>query len=169
MDPHEVAAHARERLGMEIQSVSRNQVVTQQDRALTTWNLMTEHGRFWLVEQTGVVEIFRAARSGASRAHPTDGVSAVEAVRRFLELHPSQDGAARMDDGRDGSDHPILVCERCGSEFRRYPGTRLDLGRLCKRCRRAAAERLRYLTDPEHRARQHARSARYYQRKRERG
>ena len=83
MQLDEVVAHARERLGLEIQAVSRLRPATARRRRLEVWSLLTEHGRFWLVEEGGAVEaveLFRDVPGGAR--------SAAMAVQQFLDLHP---------------------------------------------------------------------------------
>ncbi len=77
----EVTAHARERLGLEIQAVTRLGARQAGTRHLEVWSLMTEYGKFWLVEDGGQVELLRASR-GERGAVST-------AVQRFLELHPT--------------------------------------------------------------------------------
>jgi hypothetical protein len=83
-----IAAHARERLGMEIQAISRVGHGERGRDAPRVWEVMTEHGYFWLVEWADEVELFRAALTARSRAQAGPRVSPTEAARRFMELHP---------------------------------------------------------------------------------
>ena len=80
MQPDEVTVHAHERLGLEIQAVSRLRSPRTGRRRLEVWSLLTEHRRFWLVEEGGVVELFHGVPGGAR--------SSTVAVRQFLQLHP---------------------------------------------------------------------------------
>ena len=107
MELDEVIAHARERLGLEIQAVSRLRSPRIGRRQPVVWSLLTEHGRFWLVEEAGQVELFRAP-------------SVALAVRRFLQLHPAgPDAPAERRVTRPAPRHTPIPsaydCRTCGT------------------------------------------------------
>src|SRR3954465_11946822 len=88
MDPDRVAAHVRERSGLDVQAVTLIRSGANDELVPWVWAAMTEHGHFWAVEDGETVELFRAV---ARRTAPDDLLachSAVEAARRFLLLHP---------------------------------------------------------------------------------
>ena len=159
MELDEVTEHAHERLGLEIQAVSRLRPTTARHRRLEVWSLLTEHGRFWLVEEGGAVELFRAAHG--------DSRSTAVAGRQFLQLHPEGPEApatpriARRDTPR-ASTPSAYDCHGCG--IRVTPQRRSEMAdrQLCRRCRHVERARERYRDDPEYRARLLAtRRARY--------
>jgi hypothetical protein len=160
MEPHEVAAHARRRLGMEVQaaSLARARGAT---RGVRVWTVMTEHGHFWLAEAGGAIEVFRAIRGRGAQVGAGSCASPAEAARRFIELHPEVDAAVQVELPDPTATFP---CRTCGAlVVMRRPSQRT--GReLCKRCRHAERERERYHSDPEYRARRLAYSAARYRR-----
>src|SRR3954471_1766655 len=88
MDPDRVAAHVRERSGLDVQAVTLIRSGPSDEPVPWVWAAMTEHGHFWAVEDGEIVELFKAV---ARRTSPDDLLachSAVEAARRFLLLHP---------------------------------------------------------------------------------
>ena len=141
----EVAALARERLGMEIQAVELLRVRADGSRAPEVWSLLTEHGHFWLVEGAGAVELLRAPVAGGAR-------SVAAAVGRFLQLHPQQRPAR----GRPPPVTPApseYDCARCGVRVTPRRRSGMVDRQLCRRCHHAAREREQYRDDPEYRAR----------------
>ena len=81
-------ASAGERLGMDVQAITRVGRSARIERAPEVWRVMTEVGTFWLAERDGVIEVFLAtpvsrAWHGSPRCR-----SPGQAVRRFLALHP---------------------------------------------------------------------------------
>ena len=143
MKPPAVAAHARERLGMEVQAVELVCAPSAGSRTPEVWSLLTEHGDFWLVERGGVVELFRATHE--------DGRGAAVAERRFLELHPGDDGRS-------------FDCRTCRVRVTpRHAGAEYAARRLCRGCYQAERlrerRRERYRDDPQYRARKAAAEA----------
>ena len=178
MDPDRVAAHVRERSGLEVQAVTLIRSGAGDDLVPWVWAAMTEHGHFWAVENGETVELFRAV---ARRTAPDDLLachSAVEAARRFLLLHPRATEAqspvakpnaasvAVVDVAGGTAGGPSEACQVCGTTFtRRRQSVRTASTRsLCPRCRHAERERLRYQQDPRYRARRLAYSAARYRR-----
>ena len=164
-----MTAHARERLGMEIQAASLARARTAENRALEIWALLTEHGWFWLVEGEGVIELFRATHHGP--------LSVAAATRRFLELHPT--GPARPTAVAPSTPPPATPrpsgapspydCRTCGARVTpRRPSGQAE-HRLCERCYHVERQRERYRDDPEVRARRLASKAAHYRRSREAG
>ena len=92
MGPRQVIAYAGERLGMEIQAVSLLCARPAGSRRPEVWEVLTEHGYFWLVEAAGAAELFRATQEGGRS-------SALLAIRRFRELHPEERGPCDPDRG----------------------------------------------------------------------
>ena len=136
MDVQHVTAHARERLGMEIQAATFVGAQPAGRRRLEVWSLMTERGDFWLIEEGGAVELFRSVPGGVKFAGMV--------VRQFLELHP---------EGRSAPPPPgESDCRGCGVRVApRRRGTMADR-QFCRRCYHAERERERYRDDPEYRA-----------------
>ena len=166
MEPYEVAAHIRERLGMEVQAISLTRARARGSPTPRVWTVMTAHGHFWLVEGAGEVELFRAVPPRATAVGAAGCASAAEAARRFLELHPAQhspDAPA----GAAASDDLSFACQVCGAWVTRRRRTERAARPLCKRCRHAERERLRYHDDPQYRARRLAYSAARYRQARE--
>jgi hypothetical protein len=175
MDPDRVASHVRERSGIDVQAVTLVRSGASDDLVPWVWAAMTEHGHFWAVEDGETLELFKAV---ARRTSPDDLLSchsAVEAARRFLQLHPREAGegvsvqqtspADRGDDTLDVSADGSQSCQACGSTYtrRRQQSAQAGTGRsLCPRCRHAERERLRYQQDPRYRARRLAYSAARY-------
>jgi hypothetical protein len=160
MEPHEVAAHARQRLGMEVQAASLAQARGAK-REVRVWAVMTEHGRFWLAEAGGAFELFRAIRSRGAPIVASSCASPAEAARRFLELHPEVEATAQAEASDLATTFP---CKNCGAPVDIRRSTRGATRELCKRCRHAERERERYHSDPEYRARRLAYSAARYRR-----
>jgi predicted RNA-binding Zn-ribbon protein involved in translation (DUF1610 family) len=170
MEQWDVAAHVRERLGMEVQAVSLVRARAPTEVTPYVWAVMTEHGHFWLVEGAGRVELFRALPTRAGAAGGADCGSAAEAARRFLELHPDVQGAEsppiRSAPPEDGLS---FACQSCGVWVTRRRRTEQSNRHLCKRCRHAERERLRYHDDPQYRARRLAYSSARYRQARQPG
>ena len=155
----EVTAHARERLGMEIQAVTHLDARLAGTQRLEVWSLMTEHGWFWLVEEAGAVELFRSVHHGPP--------AVAEATRRFLELHPirpaqpapwpplaAETPAVPQPPTPCPRAAPVLYdCRSCGVGVVTRRGSVLADRQLCRRCRHVEQERERYQNDPAHRAR----------------
>ena len=146
MELGEVVAHARERLGMEIQAVELVRARPAGSRLPEVWSLLTECGSFWLVEHGGLVEIFRAAFGRQP---------ATVAARRFLELHPP--GRPRPATSPLGE----YDCRRCGAQVTPQRRRRMIERQLCARCYNAERERERY-DDPQYRARHLATKRAHY-------
>jgi len=177
MNPDLVAAHVRERRRLDVQAITLVRSGTSEELVPWVWAAMTEHGHFWVVEEGGTLELFRAV---ARRTAPDDLLachSAVEAARRFLMLHPRapepMSSAPTMvappvtTESTTGTVlEPTEACQVCGATFtRRRQSTRGPVNRpLCARCRHAERERLRYQQDPRYRARRLAYSAERYRR-----
>jgi hypothetical protein len=178
MDPDRVAAHVRERSGLEVQAVTLIRSGTSDELVPWVWAAMTEHGHFWAVEDGETVELFRAV---ARRTAPDDLLachSAVEAARRFLLLHPraadttappaepAVASAVSVEAATGAAGDPTESCQVCGTTFtrRRQSGRASAARPLCPRCRHAERERLRYQQDPRYRARRLAYSAARYRR-----
>jgi hypothetical protein len=160
MEPHEVAAHARQRLGMEVQAASLARARGAR-RGVRVWAVMTEHGHFWLAEAEGAVEVFRAIRGRGAGADATSCASPAEAARRFIELHPEAEAAAQAEAPDPTT---TFTCRNCGALVVLRRPTQRTARELCKRCRHAERERERYHSDPEYRARRLAYSAARYRR-----
>lgn len=187
MNPDHVAAHVRERSGLEVQAVTLVRSGTGDVLMPAVWAAMTELGHFWAVEDGETIELFRAVARRTSANDLTSCHSAVEAVRRFLTLHPpeqhapagrktipDESPAVSVDHG-PGEQHgqPTesggVTCQVCGVTFVRRPqaghsGPGGTARSLCPRCRHAERERLRYQQDPNYRARRLAYSAARYRR-----
>jgi hypothetical protein len=178
MDPDRVAAHVRERSGLDVQAVTLIRAGASNEPVPWVWAAMTEHGHFWAVEDGEILELFRAV---ARRTAPDDLLSchsAVEAARRFLLLHPrlieptaavappSVASTAAPKPAVVAAGDPTEACQVCGTTFtRRRQRSRGPAPRsLCPRCRHAERERLRYQQDPRYRARRLAYSAARYRR-----
>jgi hypothetical protein len=156
-----VTAHAGEHLGLEIQAATLLPDRPMGRRRLHVWSLMTGLGNFWLVEEAGVVELFRADRHGC-RSGPA-------AARGFVQLHP--DGPPAVAEppvsGRPSQAVIVFSCRVCGACVTRRRRPRPDDSGLCPRCAHAERERRRYQTDARYRARCLAASAERYRRRRE--
>ncbi len=85
---HALEVYARERLGLDVQAISRAGRLPSTGGATDVWDVMTEAGSFWLVERGGVVELFLATTVGRRRHASTHCSSPRQAVRRFWALHP---------------------------------------------------------------------------------
>jgi hypothetical protein len=186
MNPDHVAAHVRERSGLDVQAVTLVRSGTGDVLMPAVWAAMTEVGHFWAVEDGETIELFRAVGRRTAANDLTSCHSAVEAVRRFLTLHPPEQHAlASRKSAPDGSpvasvddrqaEHGQLTedgsqtCQSCGVAFVRRPqashaGPGGSTRSLCSRCRHAERERLRYQQDPNYRARRLAYSAARYRR-----
>ncbi len=81
-------AYARDRLGVEIQAISRIGRPCRANGVPEVWLVMTEGGSFWLAERDGVIELFLAATVGERRRTSLHCRSPRRAAQRFLELHP---------------------------------------------------------------------------------
>jgi hypothetical protein len=176
MDPDHVAAQVRERSGLDVQAVTLVRSSAGDELLPWVWAAMTEYGHFWAVEDGENLELFRAVTRRTSPDDLLSCHSAVEAARRFLQLHPRpvetpapvEDRAGSPDDGRALAKTVEAgeVCQACGTTFtRRRHNGQVNAGRLlCPRCRHAERERLRYQQDPRYRARRLAYSAARYRR-----
>ena len=186
MNPDTVAAHVRERSGLDVQAVTLVRPGTGDLSMPAVWAAMTELGHFWAVEDGQTIELFRAVARRTASNDLTACHSAVEAARRFLVLHPPSPHAVPVSRavsvgsaGHPEADRPAMAdeeldsgpptCQVCGAIFARRPqvGHRgaTSAGRsLCPRCRHAERERLRYQQDPSYRARRLAYSAARYRR-----
>ena len=136
MDVQHVAAHAHERLGMEVQAATLLRTQTAGCRRLEVWWLMTERGYFWLVEGGSEVELFRDAHG--------DSRSTAVVVRQFLQLHPEGRTVAPPSGEYD--------CRGCGARVAPRRRSAMVDRQLCRRCRHAEYGRERYRDDPEYRA-----------------
>ncbi len=152
MDLEEVTALARERLGLEFQAVTLLRRPRPDRRWPQVWSLMTEHGTFWLVEEDGQVELFRATHD---RRTPS-----LEATRRFRELHPEEPPVAAGSPAADPPTAPaqaqarrVFDCRVCGRSVTPRRVADHVTRQLCSRCAHAARARERYHVDPEYRAR----------------
>ena len=143
MEPHAVAAHARERLGMEPQATTLLGAQSVGRPRLEVWSLMTEHGWFWLVEEGGAVELFRGFPGGIK--------SADVAARQFLELH--REGRSAPHRQQAAAAPGEYACCRCGVRVTPRQWSAMVNRQLCRRCRHLEHERERYRDDPEYRAR----------------
>lgn len=180
MNPDRVAAHVRERSGLDVQAVTLVRPATGDVAMPAVWAAMTELGHFWAVEDGQTIELFRAVARRTAPNDLTSCHSAVEAARRFLVLHPparvisagrvgatavavADDDAMQEGESLHGG---MVTCEACGATFARRPQAgHAAVGRsLCPRCRHAERERLRYQQDPTYRARRLAYSAARYRR-----
>ena len=175
MEPEHIAAHVRERSGLDVQAVTLVRSSENGDPSPWVWAAMTEYGHFWAVENGETIELFRAV---ARRTLPDDLLachSAVEAARRFVLLHPSSSvvrphavTSASRDSRPSDNAEPIPeganICQSCGATFamRRHRGATSQVAHLCARCRHAERERRRYQQDPGYRARRLAYSAARY-------
>jgi hypothetical protein len=150
MDAEQVTGYAAERLGMEIQATTLLRAQPAGGRAPEVWEVMTEHGWFWLVESNGEVELLRATDEGFR--------APVVAEHQFLELHPER----RLGPAAPGRPPGSLVfdCRRCGCPVTRQRRTEQLAHQLCRRCAHVARLRERYHDDPEYRARLLAAAAR---------
>ena len=168
MESHEVAAHVRERLGMDVQAASLMRARARGVPMPRVWAVMTEHGYFWLVEDDGLVELFRAVSARGVTAAVGGCATAAEAGRRFLELHPvKHEPERRAESEAEAPSPPVggdlsFACQACGTWVTRRRRTEGGVRELCKRCRHAERERLRYHDDPQYRARRLAYSAARY-------
>jgi hypothetical protein len=158
MDAQQVAEHARERLGTEIQAVTRARAAPASSQPPKAWSVLTEHGYFWLVEQDGEVELFRMT-------HEHRALSARQAVERFLNLHPEWRAPSPADRPGPAATSPpaagpsVATCRRCEAPISRRRQARAADPGLCTRCAHAERMRLRYQNDPEYRARRSANTA----------
>jgi hypothetical protein len=156
----EVAAYVRDRLGMDPQAVARARRGVPAGWAGRVWDVMTERGNFWLVEDGAAVELFLAFAPTGPTSPTARYPTPARAVARFLELHPADPDAATRAPPTD--DAPIrLTCHSCGVEVSSIRPPAAVERLLCTRCRRAERGRERYRTDPEYRARCLAKSAAY--------
>ena len=165
MESHEIAVHVRERLGMEVQAASLIRARARGVPMPRVWAVMTEHGHFWLVEDSGLVELFRAVPSRATPTGLSGCTTAAEAGRRFLELHPTArrpEPRPATNDAPRAPDDMSFTCQACGAWVTRRRRSEGSARQLCKRCRHAERERLRYHDDPQYRARRLAYSAARY-------
>lgn len=164
MTPESVAAHVRDRSGMDVQAVTLVRSGSTEATGPRVWAAMTEHGHFWAVENEESLELFRAVVRPTSPDDLLSCHSAVEAARRFLLLHPADQTPLMPQDSpvpQRMSGESSEVCQVCGTSFTRR--RQRDLTRsLCPRCRHAERERLRYQQDPSYRARRLAYSAARY-------
>jgi hypothetical protein len=107
------------------------------------------------------VELFRVAQAEDPVLRSISCASPTDAVKRFLELHPEVRAAATPA-SQEGA--VSFTCRTCGAEVTLQRWTERAARELCKRCRHAERERLRYQTDPDYRARRLAHSAARYRR-----
>jgi hypothetical protein len=177
MEPEHIAAHVRERSGLDVQAVTLVRSSTHGDPSPWVWAAMTEYGHFWAVENGKIIELFRAV---PRRTSPDDLLachSAVEAARRFSLLHPLApaiperpaplppvENSAVAEAEQPVSEASTTTCQACGAAFaqRRQHRSLAAASHLCSRCRHAERERRRYQQDPGYRARRLAYSAARY-------
>jgi hypothetical protein len=172
VDVDEVAAHVRDRLGMEPQAIAPFRVARRGAWAGRVWQLMTERGNFWLVEDGTAAELFLAAVPIGTAAAPVSYPTTARAVARFHELHPADPRAAATPTppARPADDALIrFTCRSCGGEVAQHRWSAAVERALCGRCRRAQRHRERYHSDPEYRAQCLARMDSYYRRVRRKG
>lgn len=166
MQPDEVAASVRERVGMDVQAVGLVRARARAGPAPRVWTVMTEHGYFWFVEDGIETEVFRALQQRGIPASTSACHSAAEAARRFVALHPPVADQARPTPpaALDETDAPArsFLCEGCGTLVTRRRQVDRPPRPLCPRCRHAERERVRYQQDPHYRARRLAYSAARY-------
>ena len=166
MQPEEVAASVRERIGMDVQAVGLVRARTRGAPAPRVWTVMTEHGYFWFVEDGTETEVFRALQQRAMPASSSACHSAAEAARRFLALHPpgsDEELPARPAEAdATAATARSFLCEGCGTLVTRRRQLDRPSRPLCPRCRHAERERVRYQQDPQYRARRLAYSAARY-------
>jgi len=162
MDPDIVVAHVRELSGMDVQAVTLVRTGPREAAIPRVWAVMTEHGQFWAAEDGSSLELFRAVNRPTA-PNPLTCQSAVEAARRFLELHPRPATVPAPTVAVADAPAPASAetCEVCGETFTRRI-RRTQARPLCARCRHAEHERLRYQQDPRYRARRLAYSAARY-------
>ncbi|MDP8922427.1 MAG: hypothetical protein M3O34_06065 [Chloroflexota bacterium] len=164
MQPEEVAASVRERIGMDVQAIGLARARTRGEPVPRVWTVMTEHGYFWFVEDGTTAEVFRAVPQRTTPVSTSACHSAAEAARRFIALHPRELPAERPSN-ENGARHATglsFSCEACGAHVTRRRRTEQPARALCPRCRHAERERLRYQQDPQYRARRLAYSASRY-------
>ncbi len=88
MEVERLIATISERLGMDVQALSPVPVPDRGRRTPDLWEMLTEHGWLWAVHEAGRLELFRArSRSVSGVVHY---VRPSQAVRHFLELHPTR-------------------------------------------------------------------------------
>ncbi len=166
MESDQIAGHVLERLGMEVQAASLVRARARGAPTPRVWAVMTEHGHFWLVEDGATVELFRAVPPRATFGAFAGCTTAAEAGRRFLQLHPTAHTTAPPVEVEAhqpaGADDLSFACRTCGVWVTRRRRTDSGGRQLCKRCRHAERERLRYHDDPQYRARRLAYSASRY-------
>jgi len=153
MELDAVTAYARERLGLELQAVTLLRRPGSGRGPPGVWSLMTEHGTFWLVEEDGQVELFRATHDSRTPS--------LEATRRFRELHPKEPprAPARLD----------FACRRCGRSVTPRRVADHVTRQLCPACAHTTREQERYHGDPEYHARRVTYSAMRYRLRRPAG
>ena len=132
MDVDEVMAYASDRLGMRVQAAVRA-TWAGDTQGLTVWRLLTEHGRFYLVDGPAGCELVRATKL-------------TQALSQYRRLHPESAGPASP--GR-----VTFACMQCGDRVRTAPTTMLARDQLCPRCRRRVAQLRRYHEKQSGRAR----------------
>ena len=86
IDSTALAEYASELLGLDIQAVILARSRSARSGGLQTWELMTQHGLFWLVEDGGVAELFVVGSSKVGR-HPMSASGVMQAMSRYRELH----------------------------------------------------------------------------------
>ena len=165
MEPRQVAEAIRERLGMELQALSLVRGGWPDWQTPRVWTVMTEHGRFWAVEGTHDVELFRAVPSRALRSNPSDCASPAEALRHYLALHPQ----AADSPASDAAERESYTCRNCGVGVGARRRSERTSRQLCRRCYHAECERVRYQNDADYRARRLAYSAARYRQSHQRG
>jgi len=168
MELDAVTAYARERLGLELQAVTLLRRPGSGRGPPGVWSLMTEHGAFWLVEEDGQVELFRATHD---RRNPF-----LEAARRFRELHPEKPPVATAPPTADAPLTPVQAlarrvfdCRLCGRSVTPRRVSEHVTRQLCPPCAHNTRERERYHDDPEYRARRVAYSETLYRLRRPAG
>ncbi len=126
---------------------------------------MTEQGTFWLVEEDGQVELFRATHAERD--------SSPVAIRRFRELHPELPPVAAASSAASPPMAPprvpvpmVFDCRLCGRSVTRQRVSVLIALQLCPPCSTARQQRERYRGDAEYRARRLASYATRYRRRR---
>ena len=82
----DLVALVGERLGTTVQAMSPVDRRSASGRSPCIWEVLTEHGSFWALQEGLRVELFRASDV---RGYAVPGsIRVTQAVRRFLELHP---------------------------------------------------------------------------------
>jgi hypothetical protein len=106
MSHDQLAAYAEERLGMSVQAITLARPCPP-GQGPEVWEVMTELGYFWLVEQDGATELFRAGLLLGRQARHLSCNSPAAAARLFKELHPDRRRPRIGDSGRKRSEATV--------------------------------------------------------------